>query len=422
MGASVDVTLPQRLTDLLAEIDRFIDAEIVPLQAQDDNERFFDHRREWARTDFENGGTPRPEWEELLREATRRADAAGFYRYALAADIGGRDGSQLDMAVIREHLAHRGLGLHNDLQNEHSIVGNLIYARLLRKFGTAEQKEMIEPVITGELDLAFGLTEPDHGSDATWMETTAVRRGSDWVINGAKRWNSGVHSASHDMVFARTSGKPGDARGITAFLVPIDSPGFEVPFYWWTLNMPTDHAEVRITDVTVPASAMFGPEGEGLAIAQTFVQENRIRQAASGVGAAQHCIDAAVAYARSRVTFGRPLAERQAVQWPLVELHTDAELLRTLCRVVASEMDELAEQGIPAVQIGHKVSMCNYRANRLVCEAADRAMQVHGGIGYSRHLPFEHIYRHHRRYRITEGAEEIQMRRVAGKLFGFLKS
>jgi len=422
MGATVDVTVPQRLTDLLAEIDRFIDSEIVPLQAQDDNERFFDHRREWARTDFENGGTPRPEWEELLHEATRRADAAGFYRYGLASDIGGRDGSQLDMAVIREHLAHRGLGLHNDLQNEHSIVGNLIYARLLRLFGTAEQREMIEPVITGEMDLAFGLTEPDHGSDATWMETTAVRRGSDWVINGAKRWNSGVHSATHDMVFARTSGKPGDARGISVFLVPIDSPGFEVPFYWWTLNMPTDHAEVLITDVTVPGSAMFGPEGEGLSVAQTFVQENRIRQAASGVGAAQYCIDAAVAYARSRVTFGRPLSERQAVQWPLVELHTDAELLRTLCRVTATEMDDLAAQGLPAVTIGHKVSMCNYRANRLVCEAADRAMQVHGGIGYSRPLPFEHIYRHHRRYRITEGAEEIQMRRVAGKLFGFLKS
>ena len=139
------------------------------------------------------------------------------------------------------------------------------------------------------------------------------------------------------------------------------------------------------------------------------------------MGAAQFCIDQAVAYANQRVTFGKRLSERQAIQWPLVELATEAELVRTLIRKTAAEMDDLAARGEPAVTIGHKVSMCNYRGNRLVCDAADQAMQVHGGMGYSRHLPFEHIYRHHRRYRITEGSEEIQMRRVAGQLFGFLK-
>jgi alkylation response protein AidB-like acyl-CoA dehydrogenase len=418
----VDFSLPPALTSLLADLDAFIAAEIEPLQDQDDNQRFFDHRREFARTDVENGGVPRAEWEELLGEVRRRADAAGWFRYSIPAELGGRDGSNLDMAVIREHLAHRGLGLHNDLQNEHSVVGNLVFVQLLHLFGTAEQKEeFVEASITGERRLGFGLTEPDHGSDATWMETTAVRRGGDWVINGGKRWNTGVHTATHDLVFARTSGEPGHARGITAFLVPTDSPGFEVPFYWWTFNMPSDHGEVTLTDVRVPDSAILGAEGEGLAIAQTFVHENRIRQAASGVGAAQYCIDASVAYAKERVTFGKPLAERQAIQWPLVELATEAELVRTLIRKTAVELDELTARGEPAVSIGHRVSMCNYRGNRLVCDAADRAMQVHGGMGYSRHLPFEHIYRHHRRYRITEGSEEIQMRRVAGALFGYLK-
>ncbi len=418
----MDFSLPSSLTGLLAELDRFIADEIEPLQRQDDNERFFDHRREFARTDVDGGGVPRREWEELLAEVRRRADAAGFYRYSLPGELGGRDGSNLDMAVIREHLAHRGLGLHNDLQNEHSVVGNLVMPQLLWRYGTPEQREeFVEPLITGRRGLAFGLTEPDHGSDATWMETTATRSGGDWLINGAKRWNTGVHRASHDLVFARTSGEPGSARGITAFLVPTDAPGFEVPFFWWTLNMPSDHGEVFLRDVRVPDSAILGGEGEGLAVAQTFVHENRIRQAASGVGAAQYCIDETVAYARRRVTFGKPLAERQAIQWPLVELHTEAELLRTLIARTAVELDELTARGEPAVSIGHRVSMCNYRANRLVCDAADRAMQVHGGMGYSRHLPFEHIYRHHRRYRITEGAEEIQMRRVAGQLFGFLR-
>ena len=126
-------------------------------------------------------------------------------------------------------------------------------------------------------------------------------------------------------------------------------------------------------------------------------------------------IDRAVAYANARTVFGKPLAVNQAVQWPLVELQTEAEMVRGLVRKTAWELDR-----VPHLEISDKVSMCNYRANRFCCDAADRAMQVHGGIGYSRHKPFEHIYRHHRRYRITEGADEIQMRRVAGYLFGFM--
>jgi alkylation response protein AidB-like acyl-CoA dehydrogenase len=147
-----------------------------------------------------------------------------------------------------------------------------------------------------------------------------------------------------------------------------------------------------------------------------FVHENRIRQAASGVGAADYCVRESVAYAKQRVTFGKPLAERQAIQWPLVELATDVQLLRTFVRQTAREMDS----GDRVSGVSDKVSMCNFRANRLVCDAADRAMQVHGGLGYTRGKPFEHIYRHHRRYRITEGSEEIQIRNIAGHLFGFI--
>ncbi|WP_026454367.1 acyl-CoA dehydrogenase family protein [Saccharomonospora iraqiensis] len=411
----MDFPLPEGLVALLADLDGFIDAEIVPLQQQDDNDRFFDHRREYARTDFDAGGTPRPEWEELLAEMTRRADRAGWLRYGLPEEVGGGGGSEFEMAVIREHLAARGLGLHNDLQNESSVVGNFPVVHMLLQFGTQQQRdEFLQPVLSGDLRIAFALTEPEHGSDATWLETTAVRDGDDWVLNGGKRFNSGMHTATHDVVFARTSGEPGDARGITAFLVPTDTPGFSVDSYWWTFNMPSDHAEVSLTDVRVPSSAILGKEGAGLEAAQCFVHENRIRQAASGVGAAQYCIDRSVEYARERVTFGVPLARRQAIQWPLVELHTEAEMVRGLVRRTAWEMDRR-----PHREISDRVSMCNYRANRLVCDAADRAIQVHGGFGYTRHAPFEHIYRHHRRYRITEGTEEVQMRKVAAHLFGF---
>jgi acyl-CoA dehydrogenase len=410
----MDFEIPREIRDTLAELDEFIEREIRPLEAQDDNVRFFDHRREHARTDWENDGRPRPEWEALLAEMRRRADAAGHLRYGLPKEVGGRDGSNLAMAAIREHLAHKGLGLHNDLQNESSIVGNFPGVHMMLTFGSEEQKkEFLPGMITGSHRVAFGLTEPDHGSDATWLETTARRDGDEWVIDGKKRFNTGMHHANWDMVFARTAGDPGDAHGITCFLVPTDAPGVSVDFMWWTFNMPSDHPEVTFRDVRVPASALYGEEGRGLQLAQTFVHENRIRQAASGVGAAQYCIDESVRYARERIVFGKPLWLNQAIQFPLAELHTEAELVRNLVYKTAWEMDH----GHP-MDLTQKVSMCNYRANRLVCDAADRAIQTHGGIGYTRHKPFEHIYRHHRRYRITEGSDEIQLRRVAGILFG----
>jgi len=411
-GPKMDFDLPTEISDYLTELDAFIESEIAPLEAE--NIQYFDHRREHARTDWDNQGLPRPEWEQLLGEMRRRADAAGHLRFGLPPELGGAGGSNLAMAVIREHLATKGLGLHNDLQNESSIIGNFPVVLMVLAKGTDEQKsEFCEAMITGDRRVAFGLTEPNHGSDATHMETTAVRDGDEWVINGMKRWNTGMHHATHDAVFARTSGKAGDGTGITCFLVPTDSEGVDIGPFWWTFNMPTDHPDVRFNDVRVPDSAILGDEGGGLALAQIFVHENRIRQAASSLGAAQYCINRAVAYAKERAPFGKPLWLNQAIQFPLAELQTEAAMLRALIRQTAWKMDRVHH-----MDVTDAVSMCNYRANRLVCNAADQAMQTCGGMGYSRHMPFEHIYRHHRRYRITEGAEEIQLRRVAGVMFG----
>ena len=412
----MDFDIPKELADYLKELDAFIEKVIKPLENQDDNIRFFDHRREDARTDWANGGLPREEWEQLLHKAKRLADEAGHYRYAFPKQYGGRDGNNLGMAVIREHFAAKGLGLHNDLQNEHSIVGNNVGLMLMILYGTdAQKKEWIDDLALGRRGFAFGITEPNHGSDATHMETRAVREGDEWVINGEKTWNTGIHKAQYDMVMARTSGKPGDGDGITAFLVPMKAQGVKIEEMLWTFNMPTDHGRVSFTNVRVPHASIFGGEGRGLQVVQHFFNENRIRQAASSLGAAQFCINESVKYANERKPFGKPLAANQAIQFPLVELQTQCDMLRVFIRQTAWKMDKNG-----AFSQSKEVSMCNYWANRLCCEAADRAMQVHGGLGYSRHKPFEHIYRHHRRYRITEGAEEIQMRRVAGYMFGFM--
>ena len=420
----MDFALPKELEAYLAELDAFIEAKIKPLEQADDNIRFFDHRREHARTDWDNNGLPRHEWELLLTKARQIADEAGHLRYAWPTEMGGKGGSNLDMAVIREHLAAKGLGLHNDLQTEHSIVGNNPFILMFKEFATNAQHDKYgADLLAGKIRTGFGLTEPYHGSDATWMETKAVRETRDgvegWLINGEKMWTTGMHVASHVMCFARTGGKDGDALGITVFLVPVTSPGFKIEEYLWTFNMPTDHPRVSFTNVWVPDDAIWGVEGRGLGLGQSFVHQNRIRQAASSLGAAVYCIEESVKYARARKPFGQPLSDNQAIQWPLVELATQCEMLRLLIRKTAWEMDQMPHPEVEK-RISDKVSMCNYWANRLCCEAADRAMQVHGGIGYSRHKAFEHIYRHHRRYRITEGSEEIQMRKVAAFLFGYM--
>lgn len=409
----MDMSIPEDVTRFMADLDEFIDTRIAPIQEA--NPEYFDHRREYSRTDLERGGIPSRRWREIMREARVLADQAGFYRYPLPSALGGQGASNVAMAIVREHLAHRGPGLHAELPHEASMVANLPLALVLHEYGTAEQKEAyLERLVSGDMEMAFGLTEPQHGSDATWLETRAVQDGDDWVITGEKRFNSVVDVSELDLVFARTGGEDGKAEGITAFLVPTTAEGFEIPYYHYCFNMPSDHAEVHLKGVRVPGSAVVGEVGRGLDCAQLFVHENRIRQAASSLGAAQFCIDRSIAYTEERRLFGQRMRDYQGLQWQLVELQTEAELIRNTILKTAWQMDVHGKTAV-----SDKVSMVNVRANRLACDAADRAMQIHGGLGYSRHVPFEHIYRHHRRYRITEGSDELQYRRIASAMWDF---
>ncbi|KAI3339277.1 butyryl-CoA dehydrogenase [Ustulina deusta] len=420
--------LPSDLRAYIVKLDRFIVAQILPLQNKDDKNRFFDHRREPSRTQWDNGGLPTPEWEAILTHARQVADEAGFYRFPLPREYGGHghQDTNLWMCALRYHMAsHPVYG--------GGRVGNFPDFLMLYHWGSPQQKAELIPRLTGAFRMTFGLTEIRHGSDTTYMDTRASEctlpgGGQGYRIEGNKKWQTGAHSATHFLVFARTSGKSGSPRGITAFLVPRDTRGLTIKSFEYTLNMPTDYATILLDDVCLLASAVLGPLDDGLAIAQTFTHENRIRQAASSCGAAKFCIDRSISYARDRVVFGKPLSTNQAIQWPLVELLTQAEMLRLLILRTATEMDAVQRkyegnaQLPPWVaiekQLGHKISMCNYYANRLATQAADNAIQVHGGNGYSRHQPFEHIWRHFRRYRITEGSE-VQMRKVAGYLFGY---
>lgn len=237
--------IPPALTAYLQKLDAFIANEITPLQNSSDNNRFFDHRREDARTDWHRNGLPAPEWHALMAEAVRRADAAGFYRFSLPKRWGGTQpdenggrGANLWMSVIREYLAAKGLGLFNDLQTEHSVVGNFPVIVMLMHFGSErQQRELLVGQLEGRVRPTFGLTEPGHGSDATWMDTVAVREErkgvSGWKLNGRKMWQTGLDMATHCFVFARTDGKAGSAKGVSCFVVPRDAEGLVVESFEW---------------------------------------------------------------------------------------------------------------------------------------------------------------------------------------------
>src|SRR5258708_36417545 len=197
-------------------------------------------------------------------------------------------------------------------------------------------------------------------------------------------WATRMHAAAHVMTFARTSGADGDAKGIRCLVVPTHTAGVRIEEWLWTFNMPTDHPRVSFTDVWVPEDSYRGEVDRGLSVGQSFVHQNRIRQAASSLGAAVYCIEESVKYAKERKIFGKPLADNQAIQWPLVELATQAQMLRLLIQKTAWEMDRMDHKAIEH-EISDKGSMCNYWANRPRWAAADRPVRNHGGLGYSRH-------------------------------------
>jgi alkylation response protein AidB-like acyl-CoA dehydrogenase len=323
--------------------------------------------KEWARKlEADEHNYPHALWEKFTE--------AGFHGIGIPEEFGGQGGDVLLQMLLARELA-RSLGGLAWIWGITSFAGS----KSIGLYGTPEQKAKFLPEIAaGRLKAAISFTEPGGGTDLLGnLATTAERVEGGWVLNGEKTWNTGIHTATHDLIFARTSGKAGDGDGITAFLVPTNSPGFKVEEMLWTFNMPTDHGHVTFKDVSVPGSAVFGQVGRGLQVVQHFFNENRIRQAASSLGAAQFCVNEAVAYAKVRKPFGKPLASNQGIQFPLVELQTQCEMLRALIHKTAWLMDRDG-----AFSVSDKVSMCNYWGNRLCCEAADRAMQVHGGMGY----------------------------------------
>lgn len=380
----MDFELPQEIRILKETIRRFVDRELIPIEM---------HAME--------GPDLKPEIRKQLEAKTREL---GLWLLDVPADLGGQDLSLLAIAAVTEELARtvalpaRGPG----------IFGPEVRSILLSL--TPEQKERyLDPVLRGEKSTAFAQTEPDAGSDPGGMRTTAVRDGDHYVINGYKRFIAHAKGADFLQLVAATDRKKGSRGGLTVFLVDMNTPGVSIAGQ--TVHMMGDVTyEIALDDVKVPVDNRIGNEGDGMKAAQTWINANRVAQAARGIGVAQRCLEMITSYAKQRSTFGRTLETRQAVQFAVADLYTKLQAGQLLTYRTAWKYDN-------GTLRRHETFMTKIFCTELGFEATDRCMQFHGGLGTATEMPIERMWRQSRSFMITGGPVEIMRASLAREVF-----
>ena len=273
----------------------------------------------------------------------------------------------------------------------------------IAKHGTDEQREKYLPgLMAGKLRTAFALTEPDAGSDNSAMKTRAEKTRNGWVINGRKHYITSAHAADFVMVMAVTDPEKRTRGGVTAFLVDRGTPGFEITRIDTTMGSAVVKlSELAFENCAVPEGAVVGQVGEGFRLAMASLNDGRMGIACSCIGVADRLLEMSIAHAKTRITFGKPLAERQAIQFMLADCAVELATARALTYETLRQIDA----GKP---IGTAASMCKLYCSEMVGHVADRAVQIHGGMGIVQSHTVERFYRDVRHYRVGEGASEIQ--------------
>lgn len=348
------------------------------------------------------------EYLDVWRQIRERSAEAGIWTMHMPERVGGGGLDVLPFTRIIEHIENRNPdGFHTHIWDTGTVTEMMLPA-----YDDEYQREKyFEPMMQGKKLSAFALTEPDHGSDATYMETTAEKDGDEWVIDGTKAFISKGQVSDFLMLHARTSNDPGDIEGITSFLVDLDNDGVTVDKIQRPMGgQPGRQAILNISECRVSENQVLGEVGEGFKQLIEWIGAGRLTIPAQAVGRAQWMLDQSIDYAKQRKTFGEPIGDRQGIQFPLADLATDIEQARCLYQYAAEKVDE----GERAVK---EQSMAKLRGAQLWNDAADVAVQIHGGAGFMRSLPFEAEYREARTARIYEGTDEIQKRTIARELF-----
>jgi acyl-CoA dehydrogenase len=377
----MDFALSDEQTMMLDTVRRFVRKELDPLLPEV-------QRAEIRGQRFPDRGT--------VTSLQEKAKTAGIWGLLTPAEYGGADVGLLMASLITMETACSLVSFEYG-----GNADNILYS------GTEEQKrEYLEPTIRGERRSCFALSEPDTGSDATNLKTRAVRDGEDWVIDGQKTWISGAHEADYAIVYALTDPEKRGQGGITAFLVDRDMGWTERPI---PLMSAWEASDVFFDGARVPARNVLGEVGEGFGLAMQWIGHGRVMIPSRAVGQAQALLQMALDYSRQRIAFGYPIADNQAIQWMLADSVIEIEQVKWTTLYAAWR----ADQGLDA---RHQASIAKVSGANMVWRVADRVLQIHGGVGYSRELPVERILREVRVYRIFEGTDEIQKRSIARNL------
>ncbi|MFG1239685.1 acyl-CoA dehydrogenase family protein [Xanthobacter autotrophicus DSM 597] len=323
--------------------------------------------------------------------------ALGFLGMLVPEELGGSATDLVSYALALEEIAAAD-GACSTIVSVHSSVGCMPIV----KFGTDAQKERFLPKLaSGEWIGGFALTEPQAGSDAAALRTRARRDGDHYILSGAKQFITSGKNGNLIIVFAVTDPDAGK-KGISAFIVPTDTPGYEVVRVEEKLGQhSSDTCQLAFNDMRIPAELRLGAEGEGLKIALSNLEGGRIGIASQCVGMARAAFEAACAYAKERVTFGKPIMEHQAVAFRLADMATRIEAARLMVLHAAS----LREAGLPCLA---EASMAKLFASEMAEQVCSAAIQTFGGYGYLADFPVERIYRDVRVCQIYEGTSDVQ--------------
>ena len=352
-----------------------------------------------------------PDADELERDDRERlvekTKTMGLYGLDIPPEYGGPEIDLVTRTLMAVEMAQHRAGLYSPC---YGTFGGAGLAQLFE--ATDSQKERyLYPTLRGEKRGFFGLSEPSGGSDpARAIQTKAVREGDDWVINGSKLWISGADRANFGLVFARTDSDKG-RNGVTCFIVDTDSPGFHVRRVVHTLRSAHYATELQFVDMRVPDENILGEVNKGFAIANDRLTRQRIPYAAGCIGVAIKAQEMALEYVPQRETFGAPLSSRQAIQWMLVDNEIDIKQSLWITVEAAAK----AERG---ENFRKEAAMAKLVATEAGGRVVDRCMQMFGGLGVAKDLPFERWFREMRIRRIGEGPSEVQRHVIAREILG----
>ncbi|MCI0669078.1 MAG: acyl-CoA dehydrogenase [Myxococcaceae bacterium] len=353
--------------------------------------------REFAARELTPNARRWDEHHEFPTQAVKQLAELGLMGVAVPESEGGAGLDNVCYAVAMEEIS-RGCASTGVIMS----VNNSLYCDPVMKFGNEEQKrEFLAPFARGEKLGCFGLTEPEAGSDAAAQKTTAVRKGDEYVINGSKNWITNGPKADAIVLFAMTDKARGN-KGISAFLVPTNTPGFIRGEPDKKMGISAAHScSMYFEDMRIPAKNLLGKEGDGFKIAMGTLDGGRIGIAAQALGIARAAFEEAVRYSGERQSFGKPIREHQAIQFMIADMATEIEAGRLLLWQAALLKDK-------GVRHSMESAMAKLYCSEMASRVANKALQVHGGMGYSKEMDVERHVRDARITEIYEGTSEIQ--------------